>query len=178
MARIREAEFSQAMETLGVSWLGLGFSDLNLEKERKELEREVIQLVRNLNPGLLVSFHPQTHVMEHGDHRIAGEVSLRAREVSDVRFFEPDLGVPTKSRPDLLLSLNDSPPTVFPSHWIGYSEATSTNKSGHLLHYPSQFGRNPEQAKQWQEAIRNVHVNVTRQYQLPTREGEVYRLIR
>lgn len=178
MARIREAEFSQAMETLGVSWLGLGFSDLNLEREREKLEKEVIRLVRNLNPGLIVSFHPQAHVMEHSDHRIAGEVSLRTREVSDVRFFEPNLGVPTKSRPDLLLSLNDTPPTVFPSHWVGYSEATSTNKSDHLLHYPSQFGRSLEQAKQWQEAIENVHVGVARQYQLPTQEGEMYRLIR
>ena len=78
LARVREEEQKAAARVLGVrEVVFLGHPDQSLE-DTPELRKEIVRVIRQFRPRIVVTCDPYRRYIWHRDHRIAGQVTLDA----------------------------------------------------------------------------------------------------
>lgn len=96
---LRRQEARMAAQTLGVQRVTLALPDAGLDADSPQQRLEVVRLLRQLRPQLLLLPHPAD---PHPDHRQASLLVQAAAFLAGVRNFEPQAGEP--HRPPLLLA--------------------------------------------------------------------------
>lgn len=142
--KIRKLEFEQATRSKGIDSLGLHFGDLELAHLPFDLlVNSVLTVVRQRQFDMLVSFHPDeiTHIFDHPDHQIAGQVTRYVGAVADVAKYRPETGHPVK-RPELFLWTTDPAKAT---HALPLRKKSRRKRNKYLSkQYPSQF---PKESK-------------------------------
>ncbi|MBI4132257.1 MAG: PIG-L family deacetylase [Candidatus Sungbacteria bacterium] len=174
--QVRVREFHRSVQALGVRYRIFDFPDLLLEQQIAQAVQRVLPIVRREQFSALFSFHPQSHTLEHSDHRAVGKIALRLWEVSDVRHFVeryPATGI----RPALYLLVQDIPPIVTPTHIIEYGGHIQGKRNQHIRIYPSQFLRSTDGFSHWVELFDRVASRVAVWHGRTLPYAEAYRLI-
>jgi LmbE family N-acetylglucosaminyl deacetylase len=163
MKKIRQEEFTHAMDYWGASSHILSHGDLMLSEEPIGPQTlDVLNIVRNKQFGALFSFHPYelTPLFDHPDHNRAGEITKRVASVSDVVYYHPEIPA-LPYRPSLYFWTTDKTQAT---HMLPLSGETRKRREEYLFtYYPSQF---PEHTKdQWGPIFDRISMQENKSHQ-------------
>jgi N,N'-diacetylchitobiose non-reducing end deacetylase len=132
LVEIRREEQRHAQEMLGVKEsIWLGYRDGQLSRAA-DLRDQLIRIIRETCPEIIITFDPWKHYEFHPDHRAVGFVTSEAHILADLPWICPEYtleGVPPWRPAELYLFAPQDP-----NYWVDISDTIEIKIPSRLAH--------------------------------------------
>lgn len=133
LVSLRRQEQEQARQVLGIEELiWLGYRDGELA-QMTDLREQVIRVIRQSQPNVILTFDPWKHYEFHPDHRAVGFVVSDARMLADLPWVCPEVtleGLAPWHAEELYLFAPEQP-----NYWVDISETIELKVKSRLTHH-------------------------------------------